>query len=178
MNFVAMDFETANHRSSSACSLALALIQNNQIVDTFYTLINPQESFNARNIAIHHIRPQDVQKAPTFDQIWPHIQKIFNLNNVVAAHNAPFDTRVLRATLAKYELQADPYLSIDTVRTSRKFYPQLPNHKLDTVAQALNIQLQHHHHALADTIACAEILLITQQQVGEGPLKKMTKVIT
>ena len=93
-------------------------------------------------------------------------------------YNAPFDTRVLRATLAKYELQADPYLSIDTVRTSRKFYPQLPNHKLDTVAQALNIQLQHHHHALADTIACAEILLITQQQVGEGPLKKMTKVIT
>ena len=48
MNFVAMDFETANGKSSSACSLALALIENNQITDTFYTLINPLRSEERR----------------------------------------------------------------------------------------------------------------------------------
>ena len=37
MNFVAMDFETANHQAHSACSLALVMVQNSQIVDEYYT---------------------------------------------------------------------------------------------------------------------------------------------
>ncbi|MBA1435217.1 3'-5' exonuclease [Bombilactobacillus bombi] len=178
MNFVAMDFETANGRGSSACSLALALVENNQITDTFYTLINPQQEFHYRNIAIHHIRPADVQQAPTFDQIWPHIKQLFNLNNLIAAHNAHFDIRVLRQTLAMYQIKAPAYQAIDTVRTSRRFYPQMPNHKLNTVAKLLNISLQHHHHALDDTIACAEILIKTSEQYGEQSIKKMTKIVS
>lgn len=154
MNFVAMDFETANGRGSSACSLALALVENNQITDTFYTLINPLQDFNYRNIAIHHIRPADVEKAPTFD------------------------IRVLRQTLAMFNLQAPSYYAIDTVRTSRKLYPEMPNHKLNTVASLLKIPLHHHHHALDDTIACAEILIKTAAQFGEEPIKKMTKIIS
>lgn len=177
MNFVAMDFETANGKSSSACSLALALIENNQITDTFYTLINPLQNFNYRNIAIHHIQPADVKSAPTFDQVWPHIQSLFTQDNLIAAHNAPFDTRVLRETLAMFNLPAPTYQAIDTVRTSRKLYPQMPNHKLNTVAQLLKITLTHHHHALDDTIACAEILIKTALQFGEEPIKKMTKLI-
>ncbi|EOA3806089.1 exonuclease, partial [Enterococcus hirae] len=45
MNFVAMDFETANHQSHSACSLALVMVQNSQIVDEYYTLIQPETPF-------------------------------------------------------------------------------------------------------------------------------------
>ena len=54
MNFVSMDFETANGSRDSACSLALVLVRNDQIVDNFYTLINPQQYFSPRNIQIHH----------------------------------------------------------------------------------------------------------------------------
>ena len=39
MNFVAFDFETANAKRNSACSLALTVVQNNQIVDELYSLI-------------------------------------------------------------------------------------------------------------------------------------------
>ena len=42
MNFVAMDFETANGQWHSACSLALVVVRNDQIVDSFYTLIKPE----------------------------------------------------------------------------------------------------------------------------------------
>lgn len=42
MNFVAFDFETANAKRNSACSLALTVVQNNQIVDELYSLINPK----------------------------------------------------------------------------------------------------------------------------------------
>lgn len=177
MNFVAMDFETANGHSSSACSIALALIENNQITDTFYTLVNPLQNFNYRNIAIHHIQPADTKLAPTFDQIWPHIQSLFTQNNLIAAHNASFDTRVLRETLTMFNLPVPTYKAIDTMQISRKLYPQMPNHKLNTVAKILKIPLNHHHHALDDTIACAEILIKTVLQFGEEPIKKMTKLI-
>lgn len=46
MNFVAMDFETANHQAHSACSLALVMVQNSKIVGEFYTLIQPETPFS------------------------------------------------------------------------------------------------------------------------------------
>ena len=45
MDFVAFDFETANAKRNSACSLALSVVRNGQIVDEFYSLINPQAEF-------------------------------------------------------------------------------------------------------------------------------------
>ncbi len=42
MNFVSIDFETANAKRNSACSLALTVVRNDQIVDDLYSLINPQ----------------------------------------------------------------------------------------------------------------------------------------
>ncbi len=68
------------------------------------------------------------------------------------------------------------YLTIDTLRTSRKFYPDFPNHKLNTVSKALNIDLKNHHNALADSVACAEILLKTEQEFGTEQIKKMIKL--
>ncbi|MCH4008752.1 3'-5' exonuclease [Companilactobacillus sp.] len=176
MNFVSMDFETANGHRTSACSLALVLVRESQIVDSFYTLINPQENFSPRNIQIHHIRPNDVADAPTFDQVWPHIESLFDSSHLVAAHNASFDNSVLKNTLSNYGIYPPKFLTIDTVKTSRKFYPQLPNHKLDTVSRGLNIDLEHHHNALADSIACAEILIKTEQQFGADQIKKMVKL--
>lgn len=45
MNFIAMDFETANYQKHSACSLALVMVENSQIVDEYYTLIKPKTKF-------------------------------------------------------------------------------------------------------------------------------------
>ncbi len=55
MNFVAMDFETANAKRYSACSLALTIVRNNHIEDEFYSLINPGVPFSWRNIQFHGI---------------------------------------------------------------------------------------------------------------------------
>ena len=62
MDFVAFDFETANAKRNSACSLALSVVRNGQIVDEFYSLINPQAEFAPTNIRIHGIRPADVKR--------------------------------------------------------------------------------------------------------------------
>ncbi|MCI1926295.1 MAG: 3'-5' exonuclease [[Lactobacillus] timonensis] len=171
MNFVAMDFETAAGQRYSACSLALAVVRNSQVVDEFYTLINPQTKFFWRNVQIHGIHEQDVANAPLFPEVWQHINQFFTPDQLVIAHNNSFDNSVLAATLTHYGLVTPAYLTLDTVKTSRYFLPNLVNHKLDTVCDALNINLHHHHNALDDAQACANILITETQQYGAQQIR-------
>ncbi|MDR3241613.1 MAG: 3'-5' exonuclease [Lactobacillaceae bacterium] len=177
MNFIAMDFETASQVRSSAVSMAVVVVRDNQLVDEFYSLINPQMQFNTRNTQIHGIHPEDVEDAPLFPEVWQQIKQFYTAEQLVIAHNAPFDNGVLRATLEHYDIKAPHYLSLDTVKTSRKLYPELPNHKLNTVSAALGIDLLHHHNALDDTVAAAQILVTQAQQFGVDPLKALVKPI-
>lgn len=173
MNFTAMDFETANHYPESACSLALIMVRHNQIVDRFYTVINPQMAFDARNIQVHQITASDVRSAPTMAEVWPHIRALYQPGLLVAAHNARFDTNVMRQSLARYQIAEPHYLVIDTLASSKLLEPDLPNHKLNTVAAALNVKLWHHHNALSDSEACAGILIKQAQKFGEEVIKNL-----
>ncbi|WEV40475.1 3'-5' exonuclease [Lactobacillus sp. ESL0681] len=177
MNFIAMDFETANRHPESACSLALVMVRDDQIVDRFYTVINPQMPFDARNIQIHDITAQDVQDAPTMAEVWPQIKELFQPGMLVCAHNARFDTNVMRQSLARYDIQEPHYLVIDTLKTSRLFEPDLPNHKLDTVSDALAVELWHHHNALSDSEACGGILIAQHKQFGDEAIKKLVEQV-
>lgn len=177
MNFVAMDFETASGKRYSACSLALTIVRNNQVADEFYTLINPQTPFYWRNTQIHGIHEKDVADAPTFAEVWPHIQSFFTPEQLVIAHNAQFDNGVLKQTLNHHGITAPRYLTLDTVKTSRKFYPSLPNHKLNTVCDSLGIDLEHHHNALDDSLACANILLYEANAFGPQAIKPFVSTL-
>ncbi len=175
MNFIALDFETANPKRFSACSLALTVIRNNQIVDEMYSLIKPPTDFSPNNIRIHGITPKDVAKAPTFAQLWPHISSFFDPNKLIVAHNAPFDCSVLRKTLEYYTLSMPNFFVLDTLKTSRNLLSGLPNYKLNTVCDFLQIPLVHHHNALDDSRACAEILLYQAQHFGPVQLRPLVK---
>lgn len=177
MNFIAMDFETANGKRFSACSLALTIVRNSQVADEFYTLINPQTDFFWRNIQIHGIHEADVQNAPTFPEIWDHINTFFTPDKLVIAHNNRFDNSVLKSTLEHYGIAAPAYQTLDTLKTSRHLLPGLANYKLNTVCDALNIDLHHHHNALDDAQACANILLYQDRRFGDQRIKPFIQMV-
>ena len=83
----------------------------------------------------------------------------------MAAHNAPFDKGVLKATLAAHGINAPAQPFIDTVQVARKTFQIFPT-KLDNVCRRLNIQLNH-HEALSDALACAQILLQAREKGWE-----------
>lgn len=173
MNFYAIDFETASYAKHSACSVALVQVENSKIVGEYYSLIKPETDFFWKNIQIHGIRPENVTDAPKFPDVWKQIQSCFHSNSLVVAHNAGFDCGVLAGCLDYYNIEQPSYLSLCTVKTSRKLFPEFPNHKLNTVCENLNIQLDNHHDALEDSRACAEILLHQEKLFGIEPLKKL-----
>ncbi|ELC8441265.1 3'-5' exoribonuclease [Clostridium perfringens] len=158
MDFVAIDFETANEKRNSACSIGLTIVKNNKIVEEKYFLIKPCEMrFQPMNIWIHGIRPEDVEKEKTFDEIWEEIKDYID-GNLVIAHNAAFDISVLRKTLDFYSIPYPDFEYACTVVMAKNYYKNLPNHKLGTVSEALGFEFSH-HHAGEDAKACANILI-------------------
>ncbi|HJE96500.1 3'-5' exonuclease [Ligilactobacillus acidipiscis] len=175
MDFIALDFETASPKRHSACSLALTVVRNDQVIDEMYSLIKPATEFSPNNIRIHGITPQDVANSPTFPQLWPHISSFFGPQKLIVAHNASFDVSVLRKTLGFYKLPVPNFMVLDTLKTSRQLLNDLPNYQLNTVCDFLSISLKHHHNALADSRACAQILISEAQQYGTEVLKPLIR---
>ena len=101
LDFVALDFETANSSRASACSIGLVKVQFGQIVAKKSILFKPPvgfDEFNGWNIAIHGITPAMVADRPRFEAVWPEISSFIG-DQIVVAHNASFDISVLRASL-------------------------------------------------------------------------------
>jgi len=156
MRYVAIDFETANNEPVSACSVGLAKMEDGQVIDTYYSLIKPASRyFSPFNISIHGIHPEDVEDAPLFRDIWPDILMFID-EDLLIAHNAPFDIGIVKALLAYYGLAVPPLHYADTVRISRVAFPFLSNHKLTTISRHFGFDYTA-HHALDDAINCAKI---------------------
>ena len=155
---IAFDVETPNSYNDRMSSIGIAVIQGGGIYRTWSTLVNPETHFDAFNIQLTGISPEMVATAPTFPQLWDRIGR-FMQSGLLLAHNATFDMRVLACCLKDYGIPAPaclPYAC--TVQMGRRCFPQLPNHRLDTLCGALGIPLDH-HRADSDSRACAELVL-------------------
>ena len=70
-DFAAIDFETANGRRTSVCSVGVVVVRGGEVVDTFYSLIRPRPNFYSRfTTAIHGLRYEDTADAPDFAEVW------------------------------------------------------------------------------------------------------------
>lgn len=157
-DFVAIDFETANYKRTSACAIGLAAVRNRKIVETFSTLIRPEPFwFLPDFIAIHGISAEDVEDENNFGGAWAEIEKRISGQRLLA-HNAPFDRSVLNACLRLYGIKFPQPEFICTCRIAKAALPGAPNHKLGTICHTLQIELNH-HEAESDALACAKIAL-------------------
>jgi DNA polymerase-3 subunit epsilon len=154
--FLALDFETANQSRNSACAIALAVVENLEIVKTVSYLIKPPTDYFFFT-DLHGISWEDVKDEPSFDKIWKEISPFFSNIDFIAAHNAPFDKSVLKRSCGHYDLKMPEIDFICTYRKSEKML-KLKRFRLNDVSDYFGIELDH-HNALSDTIACAKIMI-------------------
>ncbi|APZ49499.1 hypothetical protein BW721_07330 [Jeotgalibaca sp. PTS2502] len=152
MDFIALDFETANNRGDSICSIGMSRFSNGKEVDRYYQLINPLQPFYSSNIAVHGIYPEDVHHAPRFDQIYDEIRGFIG-DNPLVAHYAPFDVNCLQKTIERYHL---PKLENDYFCSCAmaKRLLDLSSNSLVSVLAYYDLTIDHHHHAGDDAKAC------------------------
>ena len=155
-SYVALDVETANSFRGSICSIGLVKFQNGEVVDSFYSLINPEEDFDYRNINIHGITQKDILNSPIFPEIRQRIIDFIG-TNIVVSHFAQFDIGALKDAYLKYNLDFDDVKFVCSYRLAKIALPGLINYKLKTLTKELNIKLEH-HNALSDAKASGLIL--------------------
>ncbi len=148
MRYVALDIETANRERSSICSIGMVKFDEGQIVDEFYSLIDPESYFSYSNIEIHGITEADVAGEPTFPEIKNGIESFVG-EDIMVAHFSQFDMYGIQDAYKKYRLEIPPLDYICSYRLSKAIY-QLPNHKLVSMARHFNVVTDNHHNALAD----------------------------
>jgi len=158
MRIVALDFETANENAESACALGIAIYEDGEIVDNFEWYFKPHPRYNFFVFTyIHGIEQEDVIDEKEFDYYYDELKEILK-DSVIVAHNASFDINVLNAMCDVYGLKRFTNKYLDTVIIARKVYPELYNHKLNTVCEYLDISLNH-HNGKSDAFACLMILV-------------------
>lgn len=154
--FLAIDFETANHRRDSACAVGLAVGSGGRIVASESFLIRPP-SREFVFTYIHGLTWNDVRGAPTFGELWPTLREWIDGADFLVAHNAPFDKGVLNACCSTYRVRPPNTQFACTVRIARAQWDIRPT-KLPDVCQHLRIPLRH-HDAASDAKACAQLVL-------------------
>jgi len=157
MNFIAIDFETANSNRSSICSMGVAIVENSKVTHTDHFLVKPTPNYyDSFNTFLHGISDKQTKNKKTFEQQWMSLQKYFH-NQTIVAHNASFDCSVLRFTLESSNI-AYPDLDYHCTCELSKKILSLSNHKLDMVSSYFGIELNH-HNAESDAKACALIAI-------------------
>ena len=96
-DFAAIDFETANNERTSVCSVGVIIVRNGEIVDSFYSLIQPEPNYyNYWCTQVHGITRRDTEDAPVFPKVWKQIEPLIEGLPLVA-HNKAFDESCLKA---------------------------------------------------------------------------------
>lgn len=172
IDFVAIDFETANSSRDSACALGAAIVKNGVIVERKYSLLNPNVVFEQFCTYIHGITAETVIEAPDFAEIYPAVFQMLDGQHV-AAHNASFDLAVLKESCQSRGLLFPQVDSVDTVEMARRAWPGLEKYKLSALAKHFSLPLKH-HNAVEDATACAMLIQLAcqQQEVDSVPALK------
>ena len=151
--FIVFDVETPNYQNNRMSAIGITVIENGEIVDDYYSLVNPETHFDYFNTQLTGISEKTVKDSPTFPQVWQYMS-----SGMIVAHNAVFDLSVLKKCLRDYDIQWKPYVRyVCTIQTGRRLLPGI-SHKLNDMCDYYGIALDH-HKASSDSRACAEILL-------------------
>lgn len=164
IDFVAIDFETATGNYNSACSLGIAVVRDLEVAETWYhTFQPPYNYYEEGNIYVHGITPAMTLDEKPFDDFWEDIAPFFQRKNLILAHNARFDTSVLRKSL-KSEEKVPNFRYADTLNMVKNIVPG--RHGLDACCDYFGITLDHHHNGLEDAIACAQVAIACVRATG------------
>jgi DNA polymerase-3 subunit epsilon len=169
-----IDFETANADRGSICSVGVVVIRNGVMFRPREVLIKPHCScryFSPFNIQIHGITPDRVCDAPEWGEFFPKLAPYLEGATVVA-HNAAFDISVLRKGLELYGLPTPHFDFFCTCKAAKRLWPELENHKLNTLAARFGHQFRH-HNAAEDAEAAAVILNAMFKETGTSDCRTL-----
>jgi len=165
MRFFVIDVETANADLASICQIGIVSFQDKQVVETWESLVNPEDEFDGVNISIHGITEEKITSAPIFPNIFDNLCS--RLEGQIVVSHMPFDRVALARVAEKYDLPILNCTWLDSAKVARRTWKQFAysGYGLANLAKELEVEFQH-HDALEDARAAGEILLKAINETG------------
>lgn len=160
MRFIAFDLETTGTVPGVDQIVEIGAVRfiDGQPEAVFATLIDPKRPIPAGASAVNKIYDHMVAGKPTIDTVLQAFSE-FCGNDILVAHNAPFDAQFLTADYKRFEFATPAGTILDTLPIARKVFTGLPNYKLGTLVQHLKIPTSDFHRAEEDASYAGKLFL-------------------
>jgi DNA polymerase III subunit alpha, Gram-positive type len=158
--FVVFDVETTGLSAvyDTIIELAAVKVRNGEIVDRFESFANPHQPLSATTIELTGITDDMVKDAPDVEEVLHRFYE-WTGDAILVAHNASFDMGFLNVGYQNIGLGKATNPVIDTLELARFLYPELKNHRLNTLAKKFDVELTQHHRAIYDAEATGYLLI-------------------
>lgn len=154
-DYTAIDIETTGLDPSCdrIIELAASKVRHGQTIEVFQELVNPEIYIDDFISNLTGITNEMTNDSKTIDILLPSFLEFVG-NDTIIGHNVNFDINFIYDKCIDNEIDGISNNFIDTMRMSRKLFPDLPNHKLSTLVDAFNLYAENEHRALSDCLSC------------------------
>ncbi len=147
---VFIDLETTGTRFpyDRVIEIGIVRVENNQIVETYNQLLNPQCYLPPEIELLTGITSGELDNQPTFHDVKDKVYCLLK-DAVFCAHNARFDYGFIKHEFNREEI---PFTAKQccTVKLSRNLFPEERHHNLDAVMNRMQLFCNQRHRAYSD----------------------------
>jgi DNA polymerase-3 subunit epsilon len=159
---VMIDFETTGlspDMGDRITEVAALRIEDGRVTGRYVSLINCNVRIPSFITGLTGITQQMVDTAPPVSDVVPALLDFIG-DDTLAAHNASFDEKFLRAESARLGLAPRHQGTVCSLKLSRRVFPALGSYKLGNLSSQLGIRFNSAaHRAEADAEVAAQVLL-------------------
>ncbi len=169
MDFVALDVETTglSPYTDKMIEIGLVRVRNGMERECYSTLIHPERRISPHITALTGITNAMLSDAPVIQEILADVLRFIG-GDIIVGHNVNFDIGFMHAACMHTMQLGFSNDFIDTMRLSRKYFRDLPNHRLATLVCAFGIDQGNAHRALADAQATTRCYLHMCGQIAKN----------
>lgn len=179
--FICLDLETTGLESDKdqIIEIAIARFTQEQLVESFETLIDPGCLISKASMAIHHITDEMVKGKPKIEEVLPYIFQFIG-RHIIVGHGIAMDLAFLMAAAKHHQISntLSSHIFLDTLRLAR-LYGESPTNSLETLRKHFNIEAEGAHRAMNDVIVNIEVFkyLSTSFKTTEQLLERLKRPI-
>ncbi len=176
---IVFDLETTglSQQNDRITEIGAVRLKGGEVTEEFDTFVHPGRPIPPRISQMTGITDDMVANAPGEKEALIDFFAFCGECRLLVAHNAAFDTGFLRHAAERSRLNLS-MTSIDTVSIARVLYPNLKNHKLDTVAKALALPPFQHHRACDDARELALIYSVFVKEMARRGVHSVAQINT
>lgn len=178
---IVFDVETTglSYAHDRLTEIGAVKIRNRRIIDSFNTMVNPQQAISEKITQLTGITDEMVADAPKEKEAVEKFMEFCGDNAVLAAHNANFDSNFIKSVCRRYDVNFE-YALLDTLVMCQRMLPELGRHKLSYLAKYLKLGKFEAHRASEDAMMLGKVYLELLKRLtgGEKKMKNLDDINT